>query len=61
MKLNKLIYGVLSCFCLFSCADQMEYKEYSNYDADYVNSTLRRCGWTGRQYLLGTGYRFRQL
>ena len=35
MKLNKLIYGVLSCFCLFSCADQMEYKEYSNYDADY--------------------------
>ena len=44
MKLNKLIYGVLSCFCLFSCADQMEYKEYSNYDADYVKRTFGDVG-----------------
>ena len=53
MKLNKLIYGVLSCFCLFSCADQMEYKEYSNYDADYVKRTFGDVGGLVANIYLG--------
>ena len=36
MKLNKLIYGVLTIFAFSSCADQMEYSEYNPYDAGYV-------------------------
>ena len=27
MKLNKLIYGVLTIFAFSSCADQMEYSD----------------------------------
>lgn len=30
MKLNKLIYGVLTIFAFSSCADQMEYLEYQS-------------------------------
>ena len=40
MKLNKLIYSVLGIFALSSCADNMEYKEYSNYDANYPVQSL---------------------
>lgn len=53
MKLNKLIYGVLSCFFLSSCADQMEYKEYSNYDADYVKRTFGDVGGLVANIYLG--------
>ena len=44
MKLNKLIYSVLGIFALSSCADNMEYKEYSNYDANYVKRTFGDVG-----------------
>lgn len=40
MKLNKIIYGILCLTTLNACSDQMEYKEYSNYGADYVKRTL---------------------
>ena len=40
MKLNKLIYGVLTIFAFSSCADQMEYSEYNPYDAGYVKRTF---------------------
>lgn len=44
MKLNKLIYGVLSVCALASCADQMDYSEYNPYDADYVKRTFYDVG-----------------
>lgn len=40
MKLNNLIYGVLTIFAFSSCADQMEYSEYNPYDAGYVKRTF---------------------
>ena len=44
MKLNKLIYGVLTIFAFSSCADQMEYSEYNPYDAGYVKRTFYDVG-----------------
>lgn len=44
MKLNKLIYGVLTVCAFSSCADQMEYSEYNPYDADYVKRTFYDVG-----------------
>ena len=44
MKLNNLIYGVLTIFAFSSCADQMEYSEYNPYDAGYVKRTFYDVG-----------------
>ena len=44
MKLNKIIYGILCLTTLNACSDQMEYKEYSNYGADYVKRTFGDVG-----------------
>ena len=44
MKLNKLIYGVLTIFAFSSCADQMDYSEYNPYDAGYVKRTFYDVG-----------------
>ena len=41
MKLNKLIYGILTVTVLSACADKMEYHEYNNYDEDYVKLNFR--------------------
>ena len=44
MKLNKLIYGILTVTALSACADKMEYHEYNNYDEDYVKLNFGNVG-----------------
>lgn len=44
MKLNKLIYGILTATVLSACADKMEYHEYNNYDEDYVKLNFGNVG-----------------
>ncbi len=44
MKLNKLIYGILTVTVLSACADKMEYHEYNNYDEDYVKLNFGNVG-----------------
>lgn len=44
MKLNKLIYGILTVTVLSACADKMEYHEYNNYDENYVKLNFGNVG-----------------
>lgn len=44
MKLNKLIYAILTVTVLSACADKMEYHEYNNYDEDYVKLNFGNVG-----------------
>lgn len=45
MKLNKILYGILTIGALStSCADKMEYHEYINYDEDYVKLNFSNVG-----------------
>lgn len=45
MKLNKILYGILTIGALStSCADKMEYHEYINYDEDYVKLNFANIG-----------------
>lgn len=53
MKLNKIIYGILCLTTLNACSDQMEYKEYSNYGADYVKRTFADVGGLVANIYLG--------
>ena len=53
MKLNKIIYGILCLTTLNACSDQMEYKEYSNYGADYVKRTFGDVGGLVANIYLG--------
>lgn len=53
MKLNKIIYGILCMATLSACSDKMEYKEYSNYGADYVKRTFGDVGGLVTNIYLG--------
>lgn len=53
MKLNKLIYGILGLLAFSSCADQMEYHEYNNYDEDYVKLNFANVGGLVTNIYLG--------
>lgn len=44
MKLTNTIYGIAAALLLAGCSDKMNYKEYSNYDADYVKRTFGDVG-----------------
>lgn len=44
MKLNKLVYGILTAVALSACADKMEYHEYNNYDEDFVKLNFNNVG-----------------
>lgn len=44
MKLNKFIYGIVCTALLASCSDQMNHREYTNYDVDYVKKTFGDVG-----------------
>ena len=61
MKLNKIIYGILCLTTLNACSDQMEYKEYSNYGADYVKRTFgdgeRHGSGRGKRVIRNTKWR----
>lgn len=44
MKLNKIFLSALAALSLASCSDQMDYKEYSIYDAQYMKTKFERAG-----------------
>lgn len=44
MKLTNTIYGIAAVLLLAGCSDKMNYKEYTNYDAEYVKRTFGDVG-----------------
>ena len=44
MKIKNIFLGALATLALASCSDQMDYKEYSIYDADYMRTKFERAG-----------------
>lgn len=44
MKLNKLVYTILTAVTLSACSDKMEYHEYNNYDEDFVKLNFNNVG-----------------
>ncbi len=44
MKLKNIFMGTLAALALASCSDQMDYKEYSIYDATYMQKMFDRAG-----------------
>lgn len=44
MKLKNIVLSALSIVTLASCSDQMEYKEFSTYDAEYIKKKFERAG-----------------
>lgn len=44
MKLNNFIYSIICMVALSSCSDQMNYREYTNYDDEYVKKTFGDVG-----------------
>lgn len=53
MKLNKLFYGVVCAAFLSGCTDEMNYREYTNYDADYIKKTFGDVGGLVTDIYLG--------
>lgn len=44
MKLKRLIYGIACITTLISCSDEMAYREYNNYDKEYVTLNFGNVG-----------------
>lgn len=53
MKLNKHILGIACLAALTGCADKMDYREYTNYDAEYVKKTFGDVGGLVADIYLG--------
>lgn len=44
MKLNKLVYAILTAAIFSACSDKMDYHEYNNYDEDFVKLNFNNVG-----------------